>query len=48
MRVYVKEEGGQVSLINAVSGEEVGRFTDISEAVKYSLDNGYQLPLRVG
>jgi hypothetical protein len=46
MRVYIKEEGGKFSLINAVSGEKIGEFSDVSEAVKYSLENGYQLPLR--
>ncbi|WP_457627123.1 hypothetical protein [Persephonella sp.] len=46
MRVYIKEEGGKVYLVDAVSGNPVGEFTEVSEAVRYSLEKGYQLPLR--
>ncbi|WP_456384879.1 hypothetical protein [Persephonella sp.] len=46
MRVYIKEEGGKVLLINALNGETISEFSDVSEAVRYSLEKEYQLPLR--
>ena len=46
MRVYIKEENGKYLLLNAISNEKVAEFSDVAEAVKYALDNGYQLPLR--
>lgn len=46
MRVYIKEKDGKVELLNAVTHEVIAEFSDISEAVKYALENNYQLPLR--
>jgi DNA-directed RNA polymerase subunit M/transcription elongation factor TFIIS len=46
MRVYILEKDGKVQLLNAKTHEVVAEFSDVSEAVKYALDNNYQLPLR--
>ncbi|NPA58563.1 MAG: hypothetical protein GXN94_04650 [Aquificae bacterium] len=46
MRVYIREEGGKVYLVDAVSGNVIKEFVEVSEAVRYALENGYQLPLR--
>ncbi len=46
MRVYIKEKDGKVELLNAVAHEVIAEFSDVSEAVKYALENNYQLPLR--
>ncbi len=46
MRVYIKEKDGKVELLNAVTHEVIAEFSDVSEAVKYALENNYQLPLR--
>ncbi len=46
MRVYIKEIDGKVQLLDAKTHEVIKEFSDVSEAVKYALDNDYQLPLR--
>ncbi len=46
MRVYIKEEEGKVKLLNAITHEVIAEFSDVAEAVKYALENHYQLPLR--
>ncbi|WP_457642403.1 hypothetical protein [Persephonella sp.] len=46
MRVYIKEIDGKYQLVNPFTSEVISEFTDISEAVKYALDNDLQLPLR--
>ncbi len=46
MRVYIKEAEGKVQLFDAKTGEKISEFSDVSEAVKYALENRYQLPLR--
>ncbi len=46
MRVYILEKDGKVQLLNARTHEVIAEFSDVSEAVKYALDNNYQLPLR--
>lgn len=46
MRVFIKEVGGKYILVNALSEEKIEEFTDISDAVRYSLEKGYQLPIR--
>ena len=46
MRVYIKEKDGKVELLNATTHEKIAEFNDVSEAVKYALENDYQLPLR--
>ncbi len=46
MRVYIKETEGKVELYNAQTHEKIKEFSDVSEAVKFALENNYQLPLR--
>ncbi len=46
MRVYIKEKDGKVELLNAVTHEKIAEFSNVSEAVRYALENNYQLPLR--
>ncbi len=46
MRVYVKEVEGKAVVYNAVSNEPIKEFDDIAEAVKYAVDNNYELPIR--
>ena len=46
MRVFIKEVGGNYTLTNANTGESIEQFSNIADAVKYSLEKGYQLPIR--
>ncbi|WP_456401231.1 hypothetical protein [Persephonella sp.] len=46
MKVFIKEKGAVVSLVNPYTGEVIAEFPDISEAVRYALENDLQLPIR--
>jgi len=46
MKVFIEEVGGSYILKDARKGEKIEQFSDIADAVKYSLEKGYQLPIR--
>ncbi len=44
MRVYIKSEEGKVVVYDAVKNEKLKEFSDMAEAVKFAIENHYQLP----
>ncbi len=46
MRVYVKEMEGKVYLYDAVKNEPIKEFDSVYEAVRYAIQNHYQLPIQ--
>ena len=46
MRVYIKEENGKAILFNALTNEKIAEFKDVPEAVKFTVENHYELPVR--
>jgi len=46
MRVFIQEKDGKVLLLDAKTKDVIKEFSDVSEAVRFALENDYQLPLR--